>query len=198
MTDAEYLFKQDVREKKRNGYGVYHKKNGSKSKKCSLPSDKLTRKEKQALNGECVVWDYKKFYALNEFKSMPIDIQVGYINSLMNRYDIGLATISRELFGRASNYLNNYFLRLDQKQYLNTRKGPGSPSRAKAFKDAIEAYKNHTTTEKIDSEPSKESRALISDFLIRMDKFDETIWSYCKDLFEDQDVLITLSITPKP
>lgn len=45
-------FNADIREKKSLASGAKHRKSGSKSKKCTLPSDNLTIKEKNALNGE--------------------------------------------------------------------------------------------------------------------------------------------------
>ena len=45
-------FAADVKTKKAIASGAKHRKSGSKSKKCTLPSDNLTIKEKNALNGE--------------------------------------------------------------------------------------------------------------------------------------------------
>ena len=45
MNDVEFILKEDIKEKKQAGRGYYHKKNGSKSKKCRLPSDSLSKKE---------------------------------------------------------------------------------------------------------------------------------------------------------
>ena len=50
MKDAEYVFRKDIQDKKSIGRGAFHKKTGSKSKKCTLPSDYLSGKEKKALN----------------------------------------------------------------------------------------------------------------------------------------------------
>ena len=50
MTDAEYVFQQDVKERKKMKTGAMHRKCGSKSKKCTLPSDYLTPSQKKKLN----------------------------------------------------------------------------------------------------------------------------------------------------
>ena len=47
MTDAEYLFRQTSKERKRNGIGDFHKKRGG-GKVVRFPSDHLSRKEKKA------------------------------------------------------------------------------------------------------------------------------------------------------
>ena len=45
MTDAQYLFVSDSREKKSVARSAVHRKGGRKSKKCTLPSDSLTEKQ---------------------------------------------------------------------------------------------------------------------------------------------------------
>ena len=59
MTDEEYLFRQTERETKRTARGAAAKKCGSKSKKCSLPSDYLSAKQRKGLNGK--VMEYKSY-----------------------------------------------------------------------------------------------------------------------------------------
>ena len=44
LSDEEYVFRKDIQEKKSIGRGAFHKKNGSKSKKCNFPSDYMTKK----------------------------------------------------------------------------------------------------------------------------------------------------------
>ena len=45
------IFCEDVRERRSIGRGGYHQKNGSKSRKCSLPSDHLTEGAWKKMNG---------------------------------------------------------------------------------------------------------------------------------------------------
>ena len=215
MNEAERMFKQEVREKKRLGYGARHKKNGSKSKKCTLPSDHLTRKEKEKLNGEVNTYNMKVFYSVEEFKTMPYDIQVEYINSIMTRYNVGLSTISQIVFGKNQNYLYNHFTRTGDIQYLNTSKGRGSRvGRSHLEEDALRARSTASIPSTIAEEtPQPEevitkpepvitpsaSKASISEFLIRMDKFDDNLWNRVKDLFSDSENLsITISVCKEP
>jgi len=83
LDDAEYIFKQTNSERKRTGRGAIAKKNGSKSKKCSLPSDYLTPSEIKKLNGECVTYDLSKPMGWAEFKSMSHDLRAEYIQKLI-------------------------------------------------------------------------------------------------------------------
>ena len=57
MTDEKYLFEQTSRERKRTARGAYAKKGGSRSKRCSLPSDYLTEKQRKELNGPVETYD---------------------------------------------------------------------------------------------------------------------------------------------
>ncbi len=119
MTDLQYVYKQDIREKKSTGRGAFHKKCGSKSKKCTLPSDYLTRKEKMAMSGECKTYDMRKFYTYEEFKQFPDDIRLQYLNSLINRYDVTIAAIADELFHITPTGLYKYLRKHELLQYIN-------------------------------------------------------------------------------
>ena len=79
------IFYSDVREKKRTGYGFQHKKNGSKSKKCSLPSDYLTEREWRKMNGEVKTYNINKPLIWDEFKAMPADLRETYLRNLDDR-----------------------------------------------------------------------------------------------------------------
>ena len=71
MTDENYVFVEDLRDRKRIASGSRSKKNGSKSKKCSLPSDTLSPAKLKKLNGPIesvqldAPMDYESIKALN-------------------------------------------------------------------------------------------------------------------------------------
>lgn len=102
VSDAEYLYQKDIQEKKSIGKGIYHKK-GSKSKKCNFPSDYMTKKEKEKMNSALYTWDLNKFYTYAEFKDMPNDIQLEYLNKLIDTYGITSSNIAKELFNMSVN-----------------------------------------------------------------------------------------------
>lgn len=77
--EAASVFKSDVYERKQMTYGSKHKKNGSKSKKCTLPSDYLTKKEKEKMNGEVKKYIIGKPIDADTFKSYPAEIKQEYI-----------------------------------------------------------------------------------------------------------------------
>lgn len=95
MTDVEYILKEDQRSKKAAGRGIYGKKNGSRSKKCSLPSDHLSKKELKKMNGEIKMYNLSKPMSYSVFCSMPIDLRIEYLKSLRDTYGASLDDISR-------------------------------------------------------------------------------------------------------
>lgn len=87
MTDEEYVFRQDIRERKAAGRGAYHKKCGSKSKYVRLPSDNLTNAEKKRRNGEVKTYNINKCitnYA--DFKELPTDLMHTYITNCRDKF----------------------------------------------------------------------------------------------------------------
>lgn len=82
MTNEEYCFKQTIKKRKSLARGSFYKKCGSKSKKCSLPSDKMTAKQRKELNGQVMSYNLNKPMTWKEFKELPTDIQKIYLLGL--------------------------------------------------------------------------------------------------------------------
>ena len=119
LSDEEYIYRQDIKEKKAAGRGIYHKKNGSKSKKCNFPSDYLTKKEREAMNGEVMSYNPNKFYSYAEFKQLPMEYQIKYVNSLLTRYNCSFTAIAKYVFQMSDVGLRGHFTRQNQLQYIN-------------------------------------------------------------------------------
>ena len=84
MTDEEYVFHETSRERKRNGYGDYHKKRqGGKPR---LPSDHLSEKERKSMNSEVTTYELDKPRNWYEYKELPEDIKKEYLNLLYTKY----------------------------------------------------------------------------------------------------------------
>ena len=75
MNDFDY----DVMQKKRIARGASRMKRGSKSKKCTLPSDYLTAAQKRRLNGPVSTYKLDEPMSLESFKAMPEDLQKQYM-----------------------------------------------------------------------------------------------------------------------
>lgn len=86
MTNEAYTMVETIKERKSMLSGARHKKGGSKSKKCTLPSDTLTKREKEKMNGEMKVYNLKYPVTYSEFMDMPQDIKEEYIRSMQLRY----------------------------------------------------------------------------------------------------------------
>ena len=79
-------FDYDAMQKKRIARGASHMKRGSKSKKCTLPSDYLTAAQKRRLNGPVSTYKLDEPMNWESFKAMPEDLQKKYILNLQETY----------------------------------------------------------------------------------------------------------------
>lgn len=97
MTDVEFILREDSRSKKSAGRGVYARKRGSKSKACSLPSDRLTEKQKKELSGEVKTYNLSTRLSYAEFKQLPPDLMAEYINKLVSTYGANINDIAHSM-----------------------------------------------------------------------------------------------------
>lgn len=79
-------FDWDVLQKKRIANNARRMKNGSKSKKCSLPSDYMTPAEWKRRNGPVNTYKLDAPMSWGTFKEMPIDLQITYLRNLQELY----------------------------------------------------------------------------------------------------------------
>lgn len=86
MDDARYVLFEELKEKNATKRGAYHKVRGG-GRHVKMPSDTLTRKEKQALNGDVKTYRLGEPMVWAEFLLMPREMQVSYINRLDAEYD---------------------------------------------------------------------------------------------------------------
>lgn len=100
MNDEKYVFISDVREKKNISRSSYNKKtHAGKGGRAMMPSDYLSRKERDAMNGEVQAYRINEPMGWKEFKSMPDDIKVLYIKALRNKFNVPDKQIA-EMFGK--------------------------------------------------------------------------------------------------
>ena len=142
MTNEEYIFQQTNRERKQIGAGAYARKNGSKTKKCTLPSDNLTAGQIKKRNGEIMQYKLNQPMKWNEFRSMPEDLQREYIQKLESEKKARAIDIA-EMLGINKNYLSNYTRTLFQGKTPFT--GKHQVNQSQEWRDFIEG--NITTPE---------------------------------------------------
>ena len=97
-TEVERIFLEDVRDKKNISHSASHKRTHcGKGGRVRLPSDKLTKKELEKMNGECEVYRLNEPMKWAEFIAMPKEHQITYIKKLREKYNAPDLRISRML-----------------------------------------------------------------------------------------------------
>ena len=91
MNDFDY----ENMQKKRIARGALHKKGGSKSKKCPMSTDNLTRKEWEKLNSNPVVYKLGEPMTWKQFKGMPKDLQEEYLQKLIDKFDASMSMLAQ-------------------------------------------------------------------------------------------------------
>ena len=143
MTDAEYTLAETNRERSIIKRSAYCKKGGSKSKKCKLPHEYLTRKELEAMNGECRNYQLRKVYSWEEFLKMPAYVQVDYINHYIEKFNAGMTVLSTHLFGMSKSSLYMYCKKHNLLGQIKEKKGrPCTKREVEALKEYVAREKN--------------------------------------------------------
>lgn len=88
MRDEEYLFHADVRGKKNIARSARNTRTHcGKSGRVKFPSDYMTKKELNAMNGEVKSYRLNEPMSWKEFKELPDDIKVTYIKLLREKFN---------------------------------------------------------------------------------------------------------------
>ena len=88
-------FDFDIMEKKRIAQGARARKCGSKSRKCTLPSDYLTAAQKKGLNGKVSTYNLSAPMTYSKFRVMPDDLQKEYLLKLRNEMGATLTAMGK-------------------------------------------------------------------------------------------------------
>lgn len=98
MTDEKYVFVTDVKEKARTGRGARNKRtHAGKRGGVKFPSDYLTKKELNAMNGEAKAYRLNEPMNWEEFCEMPDDLKVLYIQAIREKYKVSDTRIAKML-----------------------------------------------------------------------------------------------------
>lgn len=121
MTDEKFLFVSDLREKKKTATGAYHKRTHcGKGGAVKFPSDYLTKKELKNMSGEVQAYRLNDPMKWDEFKDMPVDLQVSYVKLLRERFDVPDGFIG-EMMGADKDKTSRYFKKIGLRG--NTKRG---------------------------------------------------------------------------
>ena len=119
------------------------------------------------------VIEHSEFISYEEYKTFNDSEKVEYINSLVDRYDVGRSVISRSLFNKSSHTLDAYFKTKNLSSMLHTAK-PCAPQirqeKTKVFENAIKAWKGEsvvkekteTAVEPVKEEPEAVARDILA------------------------------------
>ena len=91
-------FDFEVRQRKQIANQARHRKCGSKSRKCSLSTDRMTQKQWIERCGKVVSFQIGKPMKWAEFCELPKDLKEEYINSLIEKYSV-TAKVLASMFG---------------------------------------------------------------------------------------------------
>lgn len=94
MTDFDY----DCYKKKSVAHSAMRRKCGSKSKKCSLPSDHITAKQWKERCGQVMSYNIGRPLLWAEFSKLPKDLKEEYMNNLIEKYSANARTMA-DIFG---------------------------------------------------------------------------------------------------
>lgn len=93
MTDEKYCFTETERDRKHVARGACNKV--GRSRKVHMPSDYLSRKERDKMNGDVNIYKLNEPMGWKDFKMMPDDIQSQYLNGIISKYDPDTITMAR-------------------------------------------------------------------------------------------------------
>ena len=94
MSDFEF----DCMKKRQLAGQAKYRKRGSKSKKCSLPSDGMTNKQWKERCGPVISYNPNKPMAWEDFKKLPDHIQAEYITNLQHKFGVTAVDLGK-MFG---------------------------------------------------------------------------------------------------
>lgn len=93
MTDERYVYNSDIQDRKRTASGARAKKGDSRSRRCPLPSDSLTKAQRQKLNGSVEHISLNRPMAWNRMRELTPSLQFLYLDHLVSTYNARCADL---------------------------------------------------------------------------------------------------------
>lgn len=126
MTDERYVYNTDMRDRKRTASGARARKGGSRTKRCLLPSDTLTKAQREKLNGPVEQVSLNRPLNYAELKQLPPTLQFLYLDNLVSVHKARRTDIQKML-GVASATLFNLEKKLPGDLQFNGRPRAQAP-----------------------------------------------------------------------
>ena len=202
MTEIQEVYFDDIREKKSIKNSAM-KKNRTGKGPIRFQTDYMTKKEREAMNGECQTWDLKTFYTWSEFRSMPSDIQIAWINRMLTVYNVGLSTIGEHLYDKPNKFHSYLKDHPEIKKYINCPRPGGRHSKSvrEKFINDVNIWKNGASSDLAINETAKETieaatsqPITMSDICFTMDGFDMDFLNIVKEKFGNQSIRVNITV----
>lgn len=100
-------FEHDVAQRKKLARMAQYRKCGSKSKRCSLSTDGMTRKQWEKRNGEVMSVKLNKPMSWEEFKALSRTLQMEYLQNLVKEYGVSARSLAA-MFGKTPQTVIDY------------------------------------------------------------------------------------------
>lgn len=152
MSDEAFDLKQENREKKVTAQSARNRRGHTgKGGAVRMPSDNLTKKQREALNGECKTYRMGAPMKWGEFVGMPEDLQVMYIKGLRKTYNVPNKVLA-EMLGISVSLISRYFKSIGLTKLKGAKNNWNAEEKA-AFYAWIEkrGKKDISTEETVDS-----------------------------------------------
>lgn len=147
MNDFDF----DCLEKKRLARSAFARKGTRNRKGCRLPHENLTKKELEKMNGEVYSVNMNSPISWERFKALTPSLQSDYLNHIVEKFGVGINTISKDLFGLSAAGLANHINRRGLK--VSTHKGKISQAAYDAWHKWLEGEPSIAPVSEDDDKP---------------------------------------------
>lgn len=105
MTDEEYVFRSECADRKRTARGSFNKRShAGKGGRVKMPSDYMTKKERDQMNGEVQSYTLRYPMKWEHFKRLPDDLKHEYLSAIISKYNPQREALAK-MFGITPNTL---------------------------------------------------------------------------------------------
>jgi DNA-binding transcriptional regulator YiaG len=94
MSDEQYELMQDTRDKKITARSARSTRTHNGKSGCTFSHERMTKKEIKAMSGECKTYRMNDPMTYDEFKALPNDLKVCYIQALRKKYNVPDKTLA--------------------------------------------------------------------------------------------------------
>jgi hypothetical protein len=156
LTDEKFVFISESKEKKNIAHSARNRRtHAGKGGKVRFPSDYLSKKELEQMNSEVTAYRLNEMMTWKEYKDMPDDIKITYINLIRKKFNAPSIRIA-EAFGISK------FTFLKEISRLGIGEGKGAGGKRIWDEEGFNEWCNRSRTEETE-EDSCESESFVTE-----------------------------------